>query len=215
MADGERGYRGRALLAASNGVELPVYVDLFAVADSWHGSGTAGKVAVSMVEGVAESATIVLLLPSRRQGEVLLANLRDRGGSVVFDLVGVGRAPFDATRQLPTPYVPPTQPPVVYHPPSSYPPSMYPQPTIYVVMPPNRKTSGMAIAGLVFGILAMLSCGFFSLIGAPLSINAYIETRKGAVAGDGMAFAGLILNGLCVAGWGLFWLYVLLGSTMD
>ena len=50
-----------------------------------------------------------------------------------------------------------------------------------------RRTSGMAIAGLVFSLL----CGLLGLI---LSIMAYRECQDDEVDGEGMALAGIMIS---------------------
>lgn len=68
-----------------------------------------------------------------------------------------------------------------------------------------RPTSGLAVASLVFGILGAV--GGWCMFGIPCLVAigcghlARKETRDGAVAGDGMAIAGLILGWLFVVPW--------------
>lgn len=74
--------------------------------------------------------------------------------------------------------------------------------------PPARQsgTSGLAIAGLVIGIIALLGCwvpllnvgsAFIALIGLVLSIIALVKARK-AASGKGMAVAATVLNAVAL-----------------
>ena len=58
------------------------------------------------------------------------------------------------------------------------------------------KTSGLAIASLVLGILGFVSCGVTSIIGIILGIMAIIRVNKsnGALRGNGLAIAGIIVS---------------------
>lgn len=60
------------------------------------------------------------------------------------------------------------------------------------------KTSGMAIASLVLGILGLCSAGITSLIGLILGIVALVKIRKssGQLGGQGLAIAGVCVSGL-------------------
>jgi len=60
------------------------------------------------------------------------------------------------------------------------------------------KTSGLAIASLVLGILGIASCGLTSLIGLILGIVALVNVRnsKGALVGEGIAIAGTTISAL-------------------
>lgn len=73
--------------------------------------------------------------------------------------------------------------------------------------PATAKTSGMAIASLVLGILGIVSCGLTPLIGLILGIVAIGKVRnsKGTLVGEGIAIAGTIVSALfLVFGIGMF-----------
>ena len=82
------------------------------------------------------------------------------------------------------------------------------QPGVVVQQPVQAKgTSGMGIASLVLGILAILTSFlpiinngsfFLALLGIILAIVGIIATKKGKKSGRGLAIAGLILNILSV-----------------
>ena len=63
------------------------------------------------------------------------------------------------------------------------------------------KTSGMAIASLVLGILGIASCGLAAIIGLVLGIVALAQINKsqGQLAGKGLAIAGIIVSSLLLA----------------
>lgn len=70
------------------------------------------------------------------------------------------------------------------------------------------STSGLAIAGLVLGILALITSfmpivnnGSFviGIIGLVLAIVGHSQTRKGAKTGSGLAIAGIVLNIAAIA----------------
>lgn len=93
----------------------------------------------------------------------------------------------------PAGYPPPGYPPAGY-PPPGYPPTGYPPPG-YGGMPMVARTSGLAIAGFVTAFLC-------SLVGLILSIMARSEIKKsnGALTGDGLAVAGIIISILGMLG---------------
>ncbi len=59
------------------------------------------------------------------------------------------------------------------------------------------KTSGMAIASLVLGILGLFTCGITALIGLILGIIAIVKVQNsgGKLKGFGLALAGTIVSG--------------------
>jgi|GEM_PF-366601 len=61
---------------------------------------------------------------------------------------------------------------------------------------PNSKTSGLAIASLVLGLLSIFTVGLFSLPAVICGHIALSQIKKsaGAVLGKGMAIAGLIMG---------------------
>jgi prepilin-type processing-associated H-X9-DG protein len=60
------------------------------------------------------------------------------------------------------------------------------------------KTSGMAIASLVLGILGLFTCGIAALIGLILGIIAMVKVKNsgGRLGGNGIALAGVIVSGI-------------------
>lgn len=60
------------------------------------------------------------------------------------------------------------------------------------------KTSGLAITSLVLGILGMFTCGLTALVGLILGIVALVKVKgsKGALKGDGLALAGIIVSAI-------------------
>ncbi len=109
--------------------------------------------------------------------------------------------------------VPPQQeyaaPPPDYSAPYPGSPAGYPPP--YGVAPgyatpPTRPSSGLAIAALVLGIIAVL--GFWipgvgiglGLIALIFGIVAWVKAGKGSAGGLGMAITGTILGGLALLG---------------
>lgn len=71
---------------------------------------------------------------------------------------------------------------------------------------PKSGSSGLAIAGLVIGIIALLGCwvpllnvgsAFIALIGLVLSIIGLVKARK-AASGKGMAIAATVLNAVAL-----------------
>jgi hypothetical protein len=72
---------------------------------------------------------------------------------------------------------------------------------------PIKKTSGLAVAGLVLGILAILTCFLpiinnasfvMGLVGVVMAIVAFLGARKGKNTSKGMAIAGIVLNVLAI-----------------
>jgi prepilin-type processing-associated H-X9-DG protein len=76
---------------------------------------------------------------------------------------------------------------------------------------PAAKTSGMAVASLVLGLLGFCTAGLTGLIGLPLGIVALIKISKsqGQRGGKGLAIAGV-----CVSGCVLLMLPVSLGLML-
>lgn len=109
-------------------------------------------------------------------------------------------------------YPPPYQDPYgVQYPPAApayqgYPPQQYPQPGWPQQYPMAGavapRTSGLAIAALVCGVIGFL-CGVTSILAVVFGHISRGQIRKsnGAETGDGMALAGLILGYLFLAGW--------------
>lgn len=62
------------------------------------------------------------------------------------------------------------------------------------------KTSGLAIASLVCGILGLFSCGITALVGLVLGIVAMskIKNSQGRLTGNGLAIGGICVSGLFV-----------------
>jgi prepilin-type processing-associated H-X9-DG protein len=78
----------------------------------------------------------------------------------------------------------------------SLPPTL---PNLPAAAPVPAKTSGLAIASLVLGLLGIL-CGITAVVGLVLGIVALIQINKsqGQLKGQGLAIAGLILSGLFI-----------------
>jgi hypothetical protein len=75
--------------------------------------------------------------------------------------------------------------------------------------PPTRKGSGLAISGLVLGIIAVLLCwvpivnnfaALLALAGLALGIPALVSARRGRRSGSSMAMASVILSALALVG---------------
>ena len=111
-------------------------------------------------------------------------------------------------------YPAPPPPPGAYPPP---PPAAYGQPGGYADYGPPMQTkqSGKAIASLVCGIVGFCICG---VILGPIAIFLGLQARKeipasrGALTGDGMALAGIILGAVSLVLW-LVYLVVRLGMA--
>jgi prepilin-type processing-associated H-X9-DG protein len=58
------------------------------------------------------------------------------------------------------------------------------------------KTSGLAVASLVLGILGLLTCGLTALVGLVLGIVALVRINKsqGQIRGQGLAIAGTVVS---------------------
>ena len=70
-------------------------------------------------------------------------------------------------------------------------------------LPPQRKTSGAAIASLVFGILGCVPF-ITGLLAVILGIVGIGKTKDPRYSGRGLAIAGLILGLLSIVLWGIF-----------
>lgn len=62
------------------------------------------------------------------------------------------------------------------------------------------KTSGLAIASLVLGIMGLVSCGLTSLFGLVLGIVGLVKINKsqGRLSGNGLAIAGIVTSCLFI-----------------
>ena len=60
------------------------------------------------------------------------------------------------------------------------------------------KTSGLAIASLVLGILGFFSCAVTALVGLVLGILALVKIKnsQGRLSGSGLAIAGIAVSGV-------------------
>jgi len=60
------------------------------------------------------------------------------------------------------------------------------------------KASAMAVTSLVLGILGIFTCGITALVGLVFGIVALVKVKgsKGALKGDGLALAGIIVSAL-------------------
>jgi hypothetical protein len=59
------------------------------------------------------------------------------------------------------------------------------------------KTSGLAVASLVCGLLGPLTCGLGAIVGLILGIVGLMRIRQsgGALGGEGLAVAGIVVSG--------------------
>jgi len=66
--------------------------------------------------------------------------------------------------------------------------------------PAEAKTSGLAIASLVLGVLGLMSCGLTALVGLILGICGLvsINNSKGRLMGSGLAVAGIVISAFMV-----------------
>lgn len=66
------------------------------------------------------------------------------------------------------------------------------------VAPPEAKTSALAIASLVLGVLGLLTCGLTALVGLVLGVIALIQIGKsqGRLSGNGLAIGGICVSAL-------------------
>lgn len=73
-------------------------------------------------------------------------------------------------------------------------------PGAYGAPPVARRTSGMAVAGFILSFF----CGLLGLI---FSILGYNECKRsqGAVGGEGLALAGIIISILSILGGIVYW----------
>lgn len=67
-------------------------------------------------------------------------------------------------------------------------------------MSEKAKTSGMAIASLVCGVLGVFTCGIMALVGLILGIVALVKINNshGRLSGKGMAIGGLVVSGVFI-----------------
>lgn len=91
-------------------------------------------------------------------------------------------------------------------------PPMTPEEAAAYYPAPQPRTSGMAIASLVLGLVGMVSCCLVlpSLLGLVFGCVALSGIRRGEVTGRGLAVAGLVLSTLGLLIGGGFWLFAAL-----
>jgi len=67
-------------------------------------------------------------------------------------------------------------------------------------MTPEAKTSGLAIASLVLGILGLITCGVTALVGLVLGIVGLVSIKnsQGRLKGSGLATAGIAVSGVMI-----------------
>jgi len=65
-------------------------------------------------------------------------------------------------------------------------------------LPMSRKTSGLAVASLVLGVLGLFSLGVTAIVGLVLGIIALVKINqsKGQLGGLGVAIAGVVVSGM-------------------
>ena len=81
----------------------------------------------------------------------------------------------------------------------SYPQQPYTHPAT------QRKTSGLAIASLVLGLVGFISCGLTSILSVIFGHVALGQIRRDRTDGHGMALAGTVLGWILTGAWLLFW----------
>ncbi|NTY59969.1 DUF4190 domain-containing protein [Mycolicibacterium sphagni] len=114
----------------------------------------------------------------------------------------------------PSPYPQPTD--YGYPPPSyGYPPPGYAGPAGYAADPydpyrPTRPvgTNGKAIASLVCSVAGLLCCAP-AIAGLILGIIAMRETKRTGQDGNGLAIAGVVVGALAIAGYIVYFLFML------
>ena len=77
----------------------------------------------------------------------------------------------------------------------------------------GQSTNGLAIASLVSSILGIFCCGVLSILGLVLGVVAKRQIRdsNGTQTGDGMATAGIIIGGIALVLWIIYWIFVAAG----
>ncbi|MBM4020243.1 MAG: DUF4190 domain-containing protein [Planctomycetes bacterium] len=76
----------------------------------------------------------------------------------------------------------------------------------------TARTSGMAIASLVLGLVGIFACGFLGILAIIFGAVGMRDTRRDPnVKGRGLAVAGLILGIIDIVLW-LVWLLILAAS---
>ena len=95
--------------------------------------------------------------------------------------------------------IPPTSAPSYY---PDYQQNSYNQPTYSAEpYPPQSSTPGLSIAGMICGILSLLTCCFY-YIGLPLAVLGLIFSiigMKRTANGKGMAVAGIVTSAITLA----------------
>lgn len=115
-------------------------------------------------------------------------------------------------------------PPPVYSTPPGYgypPPPSFPQypagyPYAYDPYQSMRPagTNGKAIASLVTSLVGLVCCGVTAIVGVFLGVIAMRETKQTGQEGRGLALAGVIVGGVVVAGWALYFLvFIVIAAT--
>lgn len=79
----------------------------------------------------------------------------------------------------------------------------------------THATSGLAVASLICGIFAWLTCGLTGPVALVLGIFALVQTKNGQRPGHGLAWGGVILGGMTTILWILFWGLGLTGSIFS
>ncbi|WP_461666013.1 DUF4190 domain-containing protein [Gordonia sputi] len=77
----------------------------------------------------------------------------------------------------------------------------------------GQSTNGLAIASLVSSILGIFCCGVLSILGLVLGVVAKRQIRdsNGTQTGDGTATAGIIIGGIALVLWIIYWIFVAAG----
>lgn len=98
---------------------------------------------------------------------------------------------------------PPAQPPTFGSPP----------PHGYYGPPRVVPTSTAAVVSLVLALVGLVTFGLTCIPAVIAGLSATADTRDGHRQGHGMAVSGIIVGGLQVAGWALFWVFYAIGSA--
>ncbi len=82
------------------------------------------------------------------------------------------------------------------------------------VQPEPQKVNGLALAGMIVGIVGALGLSYFfcitSIVGLILSIIGLNKVKE-CKSGKGFAIAGIIVSAVSLFFWGLFWLMIFSG----
>lgn len=120
----------------------------------------------------------------------------------------MGQPPYDPYGGQPQPYgVVPQQP--------------YGQPVQQYAMPGHEvhhyhagmqpRTNGLAVAGMVLGIIGLFTCGLTSILAIIFGHVSYSQIKRTGEGGSGMAVAAIVTGWIVTVLWLLYWLAIVLG----